>query len=139
VVDGHSHGGDGADAEPLHGGGVGVGRARLITDWSVVVHLSQFCDSCCLGRRGVHRDRAACATVDGAPCPLGWNGGERGLWRMGALGLWITVRPWFHCNCRCNLNEYVAGRFIRLCPVTTNQAWAMRAMPMGKIASQVLI
>jgi hypothetical protein len=79
VVDGHSHGGDGADAELLHGGGVGVGRARLIPDWPVAVHLAQFCDSCCVGRRGVHRDHAACATVDGAPCPLGWSGGGRGL------------------------------------------------------------
>ena len=29
-------------------------------------------------------------------------------------------------------------RLIRLCPVATNQAWAMRAVPMDKIASQVL-
>jgi hypothetical protein len=88
VADGHSHGGDGADAEPLHGG---VVRARLITDWSVVGHLSQFYDSCCLGRRGVHRDRAACATVDGAPFPLGWNGVSV---VFGGWGRWVCGSPY---------------------------------------------
>jgi hypothetical protein len=29
-------------------------------------------------------------------------------------------------------------KLIRLCPVATNQAWAIRAVPMDKIASQVL-
>jgi hypothetical protein len=36
------------------------------------------------------------------------------------------------------LRSTLPDRLIRLCPVATNQAWAMRAVPMDKTASQVL-